>query len=285
MRLQGFRLATLGAGAVMTLAIAASGAQAATVETVTDGGFEATTCGANKESCQNPNWPEVGTQAAVCLIIFCTPTASGAGQLQLGNESFTFSATGSVAQAVNLQGAPNTLRFQLLRVPSVAASGTFTVSIDGTPILTRPEASEPHTSVTASLPAVSPGAHTLSFSVVCAGPMGQAVCPGFFVDDISLTTVAPDVTPPPVAPHTTLTSRPKAKTNKKQAKFGFTSTIADSTFECSLDGGAYAGCLSPRTVKVSKGKHDFRVRAVAAGVVDPTPASFNWTVKKKKKRK
>jgi hypothetical protein len=90
----------------------------------------------------------------------------------------------------------------------------------------------------------------------------------------------------PPAPDTTITKRPKDKTKKKTATFEFTASEPGATFECSLDGGPFAACSSPDTIKVKKGKHHFEVRAKDAGNnVDATPASDDWKVKKKKKKK
>jgi hypothetical protein len=104
--------------------------------------------------------------------------------------------------------------------------------------------------------------------------------------------------PPPPAgdtdpPETTITSGPpnKVKTRKKQAKatFGFQSSEAGSSFQCSIDGAPFAPCTSPNAFKVKAKKktreHDFDVRATdAAGNTDPTPAEDDWKVKRKKKK-
>jgi glycine rich protein len=90
---------------------------------------------------------------------------------------------------------------------------------------------------------------------------------------------------PQKVPATTLGSHPKKKikTKKKKVKvkFTFSSSEPGSTFECKLDKGAYAPCTSPKTYKVKLGSHVFTVRAKLAGVVDPTPATFKFKVKKK----
>jgi 6-phosphogluconolactonase (cycloisomerase 2 family) len=89
-------------------------------------------------------------------------------------------------------------------------------------------------------------------------------------------------------PDTTITAAPKKKTKKKQAVFGFSGTDARvvAGFQCSLDGAPFVPCSSPFTTKVKRGKHTFGVRAVdAAGNIDPTPATYDWKVKKKKKKK
>jgi hypothetical protein len=86
-------------------------------------------------------------------------------------------------------------------------------------------------------------------------------------------------------PDTLIDSAPKKKVAKKKAKFAFHSTEAGSTFQCSLDGAAFAPCSSPLKLKVGKGKHTLRVRAVdAAGNVDPTPAKHRWKRKPKRRR-
>jgi trypsin len=94
------------------------------------------------------------------------------------------------------------------------------------------------------------------------------------------------------APETAITKGPKRKlkTKKKRrrakAKFVFASNESGTSFECSVDGAALSGCASPFKVKTRKGKHLFQVRATdQAGNVDATPASRNWKVKKKRKKR
>ncbi|HEY8082625.1 MAG TPA: glycine-rich protein [Solirubrobacterales bacterium] len=94
---------------------------------------------------------------------------------------------------------------------------------------------------------------------------------------------APTTSPP--QPNTKLGAHPKktVKTKKAKAKvkFGFSSNVAGASFKCKLDKGAFAACKSPKTYKVKPGKHKFSVKATKAGVTDPTPAAFSFTVKKK----
>ncbi len=80
-------------------------------------------------------------------------------------------------------------------------------------------------------------------------------------------------------PNTTITATPAAASSTTSATFQFTSTIAGSTFQCSRDGAAYSTCATPLTYTgLSQGSHTFSVRAVSAGVTDPTPATFGWTI-------
>ena len=85
-----------------------------------------------------------------------------------------------------------------------------------------------------------------------------------------------DLTPP----DTSISSGPGNPTNSTSASFVFTSTEAGSTFQCSLDGGALTGCISPDNhAGLGEGLHTFSVQATdAAGNTDSTPAIFNWTI-------
>ncbi len=89
-------------------------------------------------------------------------------------------------------------------------------------------------------------------------------------------TTPPDTTPP----DTSITSGPSDPTNQASATFEFTSTEADSTFECQMDGGGYSSCTSPRTYDgISDGSHTFEVRATdGADNTDQTPAYYTWTI-------
>jgi hypothetical protein len=94
----------------------------------------------------------------------------------------------------------------------------------------------------------------------------------------SVATRSFSVQTPKSAPETTITKGPK-KTRKTRPKFKFTSTDPTATFECKLDKGKFARCASPfRTPKLRPGKHKLKVRAVAAGGTDGTPAVRKFRV-------
>ncbi len=100
--------------------------------------------------------------------------------------------------------------------------------------------------------------------------------------------IAPLTPPPPAVPDTVLNKTPKKtiKTTKRKVKvtFKFSSTLAGSTFACSIDGKAFKACTSGVKYKLKAGKHTFAVRATAAGQTDPTPATYKFKIKKKKKK-
>jgi hypothetical protein len=82
------------------------------------------------------------------------------------------------------------------------------------------------------------------------------------------------------APQTTIDSAPADPTNSTDASFDFSSSEGGSTFECRLDGGAFASCTSPKDYTgLAAGSHTFEVRASdGAGNTEGTPASHTWTI-------
>ncbi len=82
------------------------------------------------------------------------------------------------------------------------------------------------------------------------------------------------------APDTQIDSQPANPSNSSSAAFTFSSVDSTATFECSLDGGAYSACTSPKDYTgLADGLHTFIACAKnLAGNVDPTPASYTWTI-------
>jgi hypothetical protein len=85
-------------------------------------------------------------------------------------------------------------------------------------------------------------------------------------------------------PDTSITSGPPASTTDTTASFTFTANegppVSPVTFECHIDGAAFAPCTSPQVVSgLGLGGHTFEVRATDFALnVDPTPASITFTV-------
>jgi hypothetical protein len=88
----------------------------------------------------------------------------------------------------------------------------------------------------------------------------------------------PDTTPP----ETTITAGPAEGSTTTQAdtSFSFSSSEANSTFSCQLDGGDFSPCTSPKPYRgLPNGSHAFEVKATdAAGNTDATPVRRTWTV-------
>ena len=110
------------------------------------------------------------------------------------------------------------------------------------------------------------GAHSFTVrSKDAAGNVGPAAARGWVVD-----------TRPP---HTSITGTPPNVSSTASATFAFASSEA-SSFSCSLDGGAFSACSSPRSYGgLLDGGHTFRVRATdLAGNADPAPPAYSWQV-------
>ena len=90
---------------------------------------------------------------------------------------------------------------------------------------------------------------------------------------------APGDTGPTGPIDTTITSAPPMFSNMGQARFEFTSNVADAEFTCSVDGAAPQTCTSPFVHDLPDGAHTFSVRADdGKGVEDDTPAEDVWMI-------
>ncbi|KAB8142250.1 isopeptide-forming domain-containing fimbrial protein [Chloroflexia bacterium SDU3-3] len=142
---------------------------------------------------------------------------------------------------------------------SATETATFQCRLDGGPYAA---CSDPVT-----FASLSDGAHTLSvFAVDAASNVDPT--PATYAWTVDTT-----------APDTTIDSQPANPSNSTSATFDF-SASESATFECKLDGEAYAACTSPQSYTgLADGSHTFSVRATdAAGNLDPTPASYTWLI-------
>jgi hypothetical protein len=121
-------------------------------------------------------------------------------------------------------------------------------------------------------------------SITGSGTLGISIAAGTAVDLAG--NLAPASGPSstfnvdPTPPDTSITANPANPINATGASFSFTSTKAGSSFQCRLDGGAYAACTSPASYSgLAQGSHTFSVQATdGVGNTDPTPASFSWLI-------
>jgi hypothetical protein len=81
-------------------------------------------------------------------------------------------------------------------------------------------------------------------------------------------------------PNTTITSNPTDPSDSPFGGFTFTSNETGSTFQCSIDAGAYVSCPASYTTPfLTDGEHTLLVRAQdPAGNLDDTPATYTWEV-------
>jgi plastocyanin len=94
----------------------------------------------------------------------------------------------------------------------------------------------------------------------------------------------PPPTPSPV-PDTTITGKPPAKTHDRTPTIKFKASVGGASFQCSVDSKPFKACRSPYTAPSLKpGRHRLRVKAIAGGAADPTPASVSFKVVAAKKK-
>jgi hypothetical protein len=82
------------------------------------------------------------------------------------------------------------------------------------------------------------------------------------------------------APETTIKKKPPAVTSNTSVTFSFSANQKGSTFVCRLDANPFTSCVTPLALtNLVAGAHTFEVQATdPAGNVDPTPASYTWTI-------
>jgi Big-like domain-containing protein len=81
-------------------------------------------------------------------------------------------------------------------------------------------------------------------------------------------------------PKPKILTSPHNPANQATADFTFSSSDPGASYQCSLDGGAFTTCTSPKIYAgLGEGPHSFAVNAVdAAGRQGKKPASYRWTV-------
>ncbi len=154
--------------------------------------------------------------------------------------------------------------------PSASATAVFAYSANeiGATFTCRLDAAATFTACPASYTGLTDGSHT--FRVRATDPAGNIGAAAVFTWTI-------DTTPP----NTTVATATTTPTTATSAAFTYTSTEAGSTFQCKLDTAAFGPCATTGQSYsgLADGAHTFQVRAIdSAGNVDPTPATFAWTV-------
>jgi peptidoglycan/xylan/chitin deacetylase (PgdA/CDA1 family) len=99
---------------------------------------------------------------------------------------------------------------------------------------------------------------------------------------LALTMTAAPPTADTTPPETVIDSGPSTieTSHNSSARFAFSSSEPNSTFECKLDDAAYSGCASSKAYTgLDDGTHTFYVRTIdAAGNVEPVPEDWTWAI-------
>ena len=177
----------------------------------------------------------------------------------------TEAPTTSFSSAPSTSGTSATFSFNGTDDRTQGAALAFQCRLDGAPY---GPCSSPR-----NLTGLSVGSHTFDVRAVdAAGNLDQSPATHTW----TASAPAPDATDP----QTTIDAGPTATTASTSAGFAFSSNEPGSTFQCSLDNGAYAACTSPKTYTgLAPGPHSFAVVATdAAGNTDDSAATQAWTI-------
>jgi hypothetical protein len=251
--------------------------------------------------------PEVGLEA--------TDTAAGAGGdvsatnttfwgngLDIGNQGAALTLDSSIVQSPIVTGSGASCAITFSRGP-VTGPGCNNFQTTADPLMVGPDTFGVFDyALTATSPMIdagnpaAPAPGAVDFQGQPRAIDGPPDCfTGIARRDIGADEFVPALAncaiPRPVDPQpdTAITGAPKAKvkTRKRRAPAAFTFIANESTatFECSVDGAAFAPCQSPTRFKVRATRklktHVFRVRAVdTAASRDATPAEYPWKVKR-----
>jgi hypothetical protein len=227
-------------------------------------------------------------------------TSTEAGTFQCQIDGGGFAACASPKTYSGLSSASHT--FQVRAVDTAgnvdASPASFTWVIDTTPpdttITAGPSGSTSQSSATFSFTSTKSGSSfqcrldggslasctsPVSYSALADGSHTFTVVATDSLGNVDATPATRTWTIDTIAPDTSITASPAVVTNQTGASFSFSATEA-ATFQCQIDGGALAACTSPKVYAgLAAGSHTFSVVATdAVGNVDPTPASFTWTV-------
>jgi hypothetical protein len=228
--------------------------------------------------------------------IFTVEATDGAGNQQLTPTEFAWTVDNSLLDTTppetTIQSGPPD--------PSESSGASFTYasnepgssfecSLDGAPFASCPPSgvsygglgNGPHSfQVRATDPSdnTDPTPAGYSFEVVLQpalppGPPSPPVLPAGLAPSQSRETRASP-------PETTITVQPPARTHDRRPTLRFRSDERRATFLCKLDRAAYKPCRSPFIPPhpLAFGRHTFKVRAVAKGSTDASPAAASFRV-------
>jgi hypothetical protein len=199
--------------------------------------------------------------AVMGSLLVAGPAAAVPPAVVTGPVTSSSQTSATVTGSVNPNGLATTWFFQYGTSTSYGSQTASTNAGSGTT----------STNVSASLSGLSPGT-TYHYRVVATNASGSDKS-----GDRTFTTATGSSGSPP---ETTITSGPSGPTGDATPTFRFSSSKANSTFQCRVDDDQFAACTSPYTApRLGNGSHTFEVRATdSRGRTDPTPATRGFRV-------
>lgn len=205
------------------------------------------------DSC--PSASRVGTASA--LVPFAPPAFSG--------DVFLQSRTGTIGLGIVLRG-PNSTKL-VLKGTLALAGDHVRIVVPGLPQVPWTTATLKLTSLLVKNPAI--GCQPSTASTTFNGWSGASAT---ITNEWSSQFT-------PCAPDTTITAGPTGTIGQSSATFDFVSSIAGSTFDCSIDGSPSVPCSPPQMFSgFADGPHQVCVRAINGSTPDPTPDCRSFTV-------
>lgn len=211
----------------------------------------------------NPGYIYNGQNVCVRVTAATTPDTTRTVTLNIGSVEAGFSLTTGYVPDTLIGARPTNpgtpaANFTYRGDSESTGATSFQCRLDSAPFASCPLNGIAYSNLTA-------GSHT--FEVRGANEWGQDQSPA------SYTWVVADL------PQTTVDSAPAYYINVTNATVTFSSPDPAATFQCRLNGAAYATCTSPKTYTgLAVGGYTFNVRAVNAVGTDPTPAQAQWII-------
>ena len=167
----------------------------------------------------------------------------------------------TVSQSPSAITGSTTATIAFAATDSLSGVATYMCALDAAPLAL---CTSPVTSM-----ALTSGAHT--FRIQASDKAGN-------LSAISSVAWTVDLT----APTLTITSQPTTFSNSANANFIFSGTsggVALASYQCSIDGGTFAACTSPKSyTALTEGKHTFSVKGTNAAGTMSSPVNASWTV-------
>lgn len=252
--------------------------------------------------------PAKATMDTAAAFSFHSNPAGAGFECRLDSEAFADCDSGSATYAGPLSEKSHTFQVRASNANGTGSAASYTWTVDLTPpsasITSHPVDPSPGASasfkyssnesgskfecrlapVEATFSACDTQPKTYSglddgeyeFEVRAIDPAGN-VQPSPTVFPWTVDSTIPDTTPP----DTSIASRPSDPSTSSTAMFTYASTEPGSTFECKLDGAAFASCAPDGVVYngLGSGPHTFQVRAIDPSEnADPTPAGYTFGV-------